>query len=92
MIDEKKIEEAAYKYAGNGLSNAFIQGVEWFKKSLWHSIHEEPQKGKKIITKWWDVENDMCYEIDDTTYIPNWKNHCNENDIMAWCYLSDILI
>ena len=49
MIDEKKIQEAAYEYAGNGLNNAFIQGIEWFKKNIWHSIHEEPQMGKKSL-------------------------------------------
>ena len=60
MIDENKITEAVNAYIGfpkelgEGLEtsmrrDAFRDGVEWFKKALWHDASEMPEKGKAFI-------------------------------------------
>lgn len=101
MIDEKKIQEAANNYIGHepevdegiyvaSQRNAFKDGIAWFKKNLWHSSQEEPEKDEILITKF--LDEGINYEIDSASWVSNWKEHCNRNDIMAWCYVSDILI
>ena len=102
MADEKKIQEAADNYIGHAPEidegvyvaserNAFKNGIKWFKENLWHSTKEEPQQGEPIITKWWDEVDGASYETDNTGCVNNWKEYCSRNNIMAWCYLSDIL-
>lgn len=65
MIDEKKIQEAAVgKFNVGGLVNtveriAFKEGVEWFKKALWHSQDEIPEDGRIILVK------GMCIGTDE---------------------------
>lgn len=57
MIDEKDIRKAAtltYNPALDAVANfaarnAFIAGVEWFKKALWHDTSETPEEGKQIL-------------------------------------------
>lgn len=57
MIDEKKIQEAAAgKFNVGGLVNtveriAFKEGVEWFKKALWHDASEIPEKGNALALR-----------------------------------------
>lgn len=98
MIDEKKITEAANKFVGHepevdeGVSvsmrrDAFRKGAEWFKNALWHDASEEQKENERIITEFRD--NGVSYELD----IPyeNWECYCAFNDILRWCYLSDIL-
>lgn len=61
MIDEKKIQEAAIMNADyfnpcrstldreEACRASFEDGVEWFKKALWHDASEMPEKGKAFI-------------------------------------------
>ena len=61
MIDEKKIKEAATKYAGERpkdllsteRQSSFKDGAEWaqreFVKSLWHDASEEPKDHTDIV-------------------------------------------
>lgn len=62
MIDENKITEAVNAYIGfpkelgEGLEtsmrrDAFRDGVEWFKKDLWHERDEEPTE-EGVIAKY----------------------------------------
>ena len=61
MIDEKDIRKAAtltYNPALDAVANfsarnAFLAGVEWFKKALWHSQNEIPEDGRIILVKGW---------------------------------------
>ena len=93
MIDYEKITEVARQYnpvndmLGNAERAAFKRGIGWFKSALWHDISEEPKKNERIITEFRD--NGVSYELD----IPyeNWECYCAFNDILRWCYLSDIL-
>ena len=61
MIDEKKIKEAATKYAGKRpkdllsteRQSSFKDGADWaqreFVKSLWHDASEKPEKFKPCL-------------------------------------------
>ena len=57
MIDEKDIRKAAtltYNPALDAVANfsernAFIAGVEWFKKALWHDASVKPE-GNAVIS------------------------------------------
>lgn len=98
MIDKGEIKAAAIKTCkGEWMCNGeytesvtrFIDGIEWFKKNLWHSTQEEPEKDEILITKF--LDEGINYEIDSASWVDNWKEHCRRNDIMAWCYVSDIL-
>lgn len=102
MIDKQKIQEAANNYIGHepeidegcnvsAKRNAFKDGIEWFKKNIWHSTKEEPQQGEAIIAKWWDEVDGVCYETDRVSSSQDWKVYCSRNNIMAWCYVSDLL-
>lgn len=102
MIDENKIQEAADNYIGHAPEidegiyvsmrrDAFKDGIKWFKENLWHSTKEEPQRNEPIITKWWDEVDGVCYEADSIGNSQNWNEYCSRNNIMAWCYISDIL-
>lgn len=101
MIDEKKMQEAANNYIGHepevdegchvsARRDAFKDGIAWFKKNLWHSSKERPQQNDPIVTKWWDEVDGVSYEIDSIGSSQDWSVYCFRNNIMAWCYVSDI--
>lgn len=95
MINEEKIKAATdvvfadvlSPKANICMSAGFIRGIEWFKEAIWHDASEEPKENERIITEFRD--NGVSYELD----IPyeNWECYCAFNDILRWCYLSDIL-
>ena len=99
MIDEKKIKEAATKYAGKRpkdllsteRQSSFKDGAEWaqeeFVKSLWHDASEEPKSNKEIITltKYYGAEALNLSGVFDWEYIAHLHN------IIRWAYLDDIL-
>lgn len=61
MIDDKKIEEAAFDYNDGELTNdkliraAFIYGAKWmqeeFLKDLWHPASEMPDKNRTCLVR-----------------------------------------
>lgn len=95
MIDDKKIQAAAKETFANVRNSkdnvcmkvGFLSGVKWFKEAIWHDASEKPKENERIITEFRD--NGVSYELD----IPyeNWECYCAFNDILRWCYLSDIL-
>lgn len=99
MIDAKIIVKAAIRNADKynpcrsilvrekACRASFKDGIEWFKEAIWHDASEEPKENERIITEFRD--NGVSYELD----IPyeNWECYCAFNDILRWCYLSDIL-
>lgn len=105
MIDEKKIQEAAAgRFNVGGLVNtveriAFKEGVEWFKKALWHTEDEIPEADRLILVKDWKLKD--RYSIFDTTEELNledfdkeqqWDCFCKLADFdVAWCYIEDLL-
>lgn len=59
--------------------------------SLWHDASEEPEKGKKIITQFVDWYEGIDYELDVYCVNYPWECWVEENHIIKWCYLSDII-
>ena len=102
MIDEKKITEAVNAYIGfpkelgEGLEtsmrrDAFRDGVEWFKKALWHDASEKPQGSAAILYLWHDEQGGMHVGIDSIFDDLEWKKFVECNKITKWCYINNIL-
>lgn len=78
---------------------SFEDGVEWFKKALWHTEDEIPEADRLILVKDWKLKD--RYSIFDTTEELNledfdkeqqWDCFCKLADFdVAWCYIEDIL-
>ena len=108
MIDDKKIEEAAQEYnsindmLGDEARISFKDGVERFKKALWHTGDEIPEAEKIILVKGWTSRVTlMDFSLFNTTVDLDladfdreiqWKNFCEHADgDFAWCYIEDLL-
>lgn len=107
MIDEKKIQEAAAgKFNVGGLVNtveriAFKEGVEWFKKALWHTEDEIPEADRLILVK--GKTNETCgdyglfntpkdLDIAGFDRKSQWESFCKLADLdFTWCYIEDLL-
>lgn len=97
MIDEKKIQEAAAgKFNVGGLVNtveriAFKEGVEWFKKALWHDASVKPEGNAVILYQWLDDRGTMDVGIDGVFSDVEWAKFVAYNRITKWCYIEDLL-
>ena len=101
MIDEKKIKEAATKYAGKRpkdllsteRQSSFKDGAEWaqeeFVKSLWHDASEEPAKDTLCIGRY--EAFDYCVFFKVTELSEPWEGYVRHTSLMKWCYTDDIL-
>lgn len=107
MIDEKEIRKAAtltYNPALDAVANfsarnAFVAGVDWFKKALWHTEDEIPEADRLILVKDWKFKDE--YLTFDTTEELNledfdkehqWECFCKSADLdFTWCYIEDLL-
>lgn len=102
MIDEKKIEEAAFDYNDGELTSdkliraAFIYSAKWaineFLKDLWHPADEEPNKSKSdIITLGFDNDAYLQFKESILWSEESWRHSISRCQITKWAYLSDIL-
>ena len=101
MIDEKKITEAVNAYIGypkeidEGIEtsmrrDAFRDGVEWFKKALWHDASEMPEKGKAFI--FLAGNNSSKHYHVGVVYNPmDYDKNCEWWGVIEWCYIEDLL-
>lgn len=99
MIDEKKIEEAAKEYASErdiflkcGCHIGFKNGIDWFKKNLWHDAKEQPKIDELLIIQYikerrvkymmycWDSSKDCSWAEEMIDFHPT-----------KWCYLKDLI-
>lgn len=91
MIDEKKIEATADKYAIDECgylyyvdkSIAFKEGAKWaineFLKNLWHPASEAPKRRYNYLLLHYKDKEEECFEADVV-------------DTKAWdCYIKDSL-
>ncbi len=99
MIDEKEIERAANEYNPNvdmfarNERAAFKDGVDWFKKALWHDASEIPEEGEQIL--YTATEGGEIVDVKVTTtalydFIP-WNEVVRDFNISKWCYVEDLL-
>ena len=103
MIDAKIIVEAAIQNADKynpfrstldreeACRASFKDGIEWFKKALWHDAKEEPETDKKIIVQHKDFFDDINYEVVMHYAASSWQYNVAENNIIKWCYVDDLL-
>ena len=104
MIDEKKIEEAAFDlYQNDKLDfvssesvEGFKEGAKWaineFLKRLWHPNTEEPDKSKSdIITLGFDNDAYLQFKESILWNEESWRHSISRCQIIKWAYLSDIL-
>lgn len=109
MIDEKDIRKAATlthnpaldAVANFAARNAFIAGVEWFKKALWHTEDEIPEADRLILVK--GKPNETCgdyglfntpkdLDIAGFDIKSQWESFCKLADLdFTWCYIEDLL-
>lgn len=102
MIDEKKITEAVNAYIGyakeidEGVEtsmrrDAFRDGVEWFKKALWHDASENPEIDKPLIIQYINLMNEVSYHKDRRIAKYPWELNVERLRIIKWCYFDDLL-
>ena len=96
MIDEKKIQEAAIMNADyfnpcrstldreEACRASFEDGVEWFKKALWHDASEMPEKGKAFIFLA-ESNSSKHYHV-GVVYNPmDYDKNCKWWGVIEWC-------
>lgn len=103
MIDENKIAEAAdlnadkYNPCRSTLDKeeacraSFKDGVEWFKKALWHDASEKPEIGKPLIIQYISFMNEVSYGKDRRIAKYPWELNVEGLRIIKWCYFDDLL-
>lgn len=105
MIDEKEIRKAAIINADyfnpcrstldreEACRASFEDGVDWFKKALWHDASEIPEEGEQIL--YTATEGGEIVDVKVTTtalyaFIP-WSEVVRDFNISKWCYIEDLL-
>lgn len=97
MIDEKKIEEAAFEEYplnsdGNIIGrNGFKEGVNWaineLVKGLWHPSSEKPKKGRVFLYK----TTFDGYGLNQIIDRNEWKYIIKYQKATQWLYIDDLL-
>lgn len=102
MIDEKKIQEAAIMNADyfnpcrstldreEACRASFEDGVEWFKKALWHDASEMPEKGKAFIFLA-ESNSSKHYHVGVVYNHMDYDKNCKWWGVIEWCYIEDLL-
>lgn len=103
MIDEKKIQEAAIMNTDyfnpcrstldreEACRASFEDGVDWFKKALWHDASVKPEGNAVILYQWLDDRDAMDVGIDGVFSDVEWAKFVAYNRITKWCYIEDLL-
>lgn len=102
MIDEKKREEAARKYASSSwiddeypgeIQEAFNEGINWFLDNLWHPASEEPRKDVSIIVETHNDKNMFYYAWNrwQDNFYPSWTDAVLCSRVSRWLYVDDLL-
>lgn len=99
MIDEKKREEAASKYASSSwvddeypgeIQEAFNEGINWLLDNLWHDASEEPKDNHDIL-----IESLNGTYTEYAAYRHNsaqlWGDFVDRSHTTRWLYIADLL-
>lgn len=99
MIDEKKIEEAAFEslrkdedVLRHNIGNAYIEGyhagINWFLDNLWHDGEEVPTEKNKNVLRYFESYSVGERECDYDEYYElcnTGEDGFNENTWMIFC-------
>lgn len=102
MIDDSRIQHAANQYVGHGPEvdegiyvlvkrDAFRDGVEWFKKTIWHDASEEPEYSRYILAQRRTFIGELRYYLVKNNSTYPWELNVKDLRITKWCYIDDIL-
>ena len=98
MINDKKIEEAAFDFNDGELTNdkliraAFIYSAKWiqeeFLKNLWHPANEVPEIGRVIIMENYYPDGRIMFisHMRKSTF----HNPINIGNTKKWFYIDDL--
>lgn len=79
----------------NGFREGYIEGAHWaineFLEDLWHDASKEPKVSKWIVTRFFNDDNDLVYEVDLNVNIRDWKTYVQQYRIVKWLYIDDLL-
>lgn len=102
MIDERRIEEAAFDFNDGELTNdkliraAFIYSAKWmqeeFLKNLWHQTDEEPREFAEVLAEAKITESCKTYisfKRNDALF-KNWDAYSSGANITRWLYIDDL--
>ena len=100
MLNDKKIEEVAKQHAAGAFiseywqacyKDAFMEGAKWmqeeFLKDLWHSVSEEPKKGRVFLYK----TVFKGYGLNQIINGNEWKYIIKYQKATKWLYIDDLL-
>lgn len=100
MLDDKKIEEAAYRFATSqthgellalidGYKEGYKDAINEFRKDLWHPASEEPVEDKPFLAQ----EIGRWRVGVNSPLIPNneWSTQRKIRGIKRWLYVEDLL-
>ena len=97
MIDDKKIEEAAYRFATSqtygellalidGYKEGYKDAINEFIKDLWHPVSEEPNKARVFLYKTIFKGYGLNKIIDGN----EWKYIIKYQKATQWLYIDDL--
>lgn len=104
MIDDKKIEEAAFDLYKNSKLDfvssesfeGFKEGAKWmqeeFLKDLWHTASEEPREFAEVLAEAKITESIKTYisfKRNDALF-KNWDAYSSGANITRWLYIDDL--
>lgn len=98
MIDEKKIEEAAFESLkededilrhniGNAYIEGFHAGINWFLGNLCHCASEEPPYYKKVLVDF----KYRCPRLESFNSLNDYNRMCKAWEITRWISIDDLL-
>ena len=103
MIDDKKIEEAAYRFATSqthgellalidGYKEGYKDAINEFIKDLWHPASEEPRKDVSIMVETHNDKNMFYYAWNrwQDNFYPSWTDAVLCSRVSRWLYIDDL--
>lgn len=103
MIDNKKIEEAAYRFATSqthgellalidGYKEGYKDAINEFLKNLWHPASKEPRKDVSIIVETHNDKNIFYYTWNrwQDNFYPLWTDAVLCSRVSRWLYIGDL--
>lgn len=103
MLDDKKIEEAAYRFATSqthgellalidGYKEGYKDAINEFLKDLWHPASEKPhEKSTLLIEISLPKLTSRKLYYADTFIREDWEIKCSVMSISRWLYVDDLI-
>lgn len=103
MIDNKNIDDAAYRFANSqehgellalidGYKEGYKDAINEFLKDLWHPASEEPRKDVSIMVETHNDKNMFYYAWNrwQDNFYPSWTDAVLCSRVSRWLYIDDL--